>query len=53
MIVAGGPGTDDGASTTVVLSGAVRLPVAGSVVDAWNGGIRVTVGSTARSALVP
>jgi hypothetical protein len=53
VIVAGGTGTDDGASATVVLSGVVRLPVAGSVVAAWNGGIRVTVGSTARSALLP
>lgn len=51
--IARGTGTGDATSATVVLTGVVRLPVAASVVAAWNGGIRITVTSTARSALVP
>ncbi len=45
-------GSDDG-TTTVVLRGRVRLPIAASVLDAFRGGITVTVTSTARSTLVP
>lgn len=48
-----GTGSADGASATVELSGRVRLPIAASVVAGWQGGIIVTVRSTARSSLVP
>lgn len=52
MALAGAAGSDDG-TATVVLRGRVRLPVAASVLNAFGGGITVTVTSTARSTLVP
>lgn len=48
-----GTGSTDGASATVELRGRVRLPIAASVVAGWNGGVIVTVRSTARVSLVP
>lgn len=52
LAVAGASGSDDG-TATVALRGRVRLPIAGSVVATWRGGITVTVTSTARSTLLP
>jgi hypothetical protein len=49
VTVSAGTGTSDGHSATVVLTGRVRLPIAGVVVAAWSEGIDVTVTSTARS----
>ena len=46
-------GSSDGASATVELRGRVRLPIGGSVVATWRGGILVTVSSTARTTLAP
>ncbi len=46
-------GSPDGASATVELRGRVRLPIGGSVMAAWRGGILVTVTSTARTTLAP
>ncbi|MEO7746324.1 MAG: pilus assembly protein TadG-related protein [Actinomycetota bacterium] len=46
-------GSTDGASATVELRGRVRLPIGGSVMAAWRGGILVTVTSTARTTLAP
>lgn len=48
-----GTGSVDGASATVELTAVVRLPIAASVVAAWNGGITITVTSTARASLAP
>ncbi len=48
-----GTGSPDGASARVELTGVVHLPIAASVVDAWRGGIRLTVTSSARATLAP
>jgi hypothetical protein len=42
-------GTPDGRTAVVQLSANVRLPVLGPVVNAWSGGITVTVRSQARA----
>jgi Flp pilus assembly protein TadG len=47
VAVAAGTGSRDGLSATVALTGRVRLPIAGAVVDGWSDGIVVTVTSTA------
>jgi hypothetical protein len=49
VVVSSGTGSTDGDSATVVLSGRVRLPIAGVVVAAWSNGIDITVRSTARA----
>lgn len=51
VVVRPGTGSADGQSATVVLSGRARLPVAAAVVATWNGGITVTVSSTASARL--
>ena len=48
-----GTGTSDGTSATVELQGVVRLPIAAAAVAAFGGGIRLTVTSTARTAVGP
>jgi Putative Flp pilus-assembly TadE/G-like len=42
-------GTPDGRTAVVQLSATVRLPLLGPVVNAWSGGITVTVRSQARA----
>jgi hypothetical protein len=49
VAVAAGTGSSDGLSATVVLTGRVRLPIAGAVVAGWSDGIVVTVTSTAKA----
>jgi hypothetical protein len=51
--LATGTGTPDGQTAVVVLVGHVRLPLLGPVVDAWSGGITVTVRSQARADVDP
>ncbi len=53
VTIAPGTGSADGRSATVVLSGRVRLPMAGLVVQAWSGGVGVTVWSTAVAPVQP
>lgn len=47
VVIAPGTGSRDGRSATVVLTGSVRLPLVGAVVQGWTDGIDVTVRSTA------
>jgi hypothetical protein len=47
--VEAGTGSPDGHSATVVLTGTVRLPLLGAVVQGWAGGVDVTVRSSARA----
>jgi hypothetical protein len=49
LTVSAGTGSRDGRSATVVLTGRVRLPLAGVVVAAWSDGIDVSVTSTAQA----
>ena len=42
-------GTPDGRTAVVELTATVRLPLLGPVVDAWRGGVTVTVRSQARA----
>ena len=42
-------GSPDGRSAVVALSARVRLPLLGPVVNAWSGGVTVTVRSQARA----
>lgn len=48
-----GTGTPDGESAVVVVSGVVRLPVVGPLVDAVGGSVTITVRGDARAGLVP
>jgi Flp pilus assembly protein TadG len=52
VIDAHGTGSKDGRSATVVLTGSVRLPLVGAVVQGWTDGISVTVRSTAIAPVV-
>lgn len=47
VVIAPGTGSRDGRSATVALTGSVRLPLVGAVVQGWTDGIAVTVRSTA------
>jgi hypothetical protein len=46
-------GTPDGRTAVVVLTARVRLPLLGPVVQAWSGGITLTVRSIARADVNP
>lgn len=48
-----GTGTPDGETAVVVVSGVVRLPVVGPLVDAVGGSVTITVRGDARAGLVP
>ena len=49
--VAPGTGTPDGRTATVTLTGTARIPVVSPVLEAFGGGVGITVTSTARSDL--
>lgn len=49
----GATGSPDGHSAVVQLTAQVRLPLLGPVVNAWSGGVTVTVRSVARSDVDP
>ena len=48
-----GTGTPDGATAVVVVSGVVRLPVVGPLIDAVGGSVTITARGDARAGLVP
>lgn len=49
----GATGSPDGQTAVVELTARVKLPLLGPVVQAWSGGITVTVRSQARADLTP
>ena len=53
LALADGTGTPDGRTAVVELTARVRLPLLGPVVEAWSGGITVTVRSEARADIDP
>jgi hypothetical protein len=51
--IAPGTGTPDGRTAVVVVRGTARVPVVSSVLEAFGGGVIVTMTSSARSDLSP
>lgn len=51
--IAPGTGTPDGRTAVVVVRGTARVPVVSSVLEAFGGGVTVTMSSSARSDLAP